>query len=100
MLSRKVDWSVLAHCDFFAAEKFVEMSSRKAMKCVEPMREASFNRKLENDSIWCKAYRAICNSYKNLEPYFVIRHDSFGGYRPLYIGELLFNDRLLSEENL
>ena len=49
MLSRKVDWSVLAQCDSFAVEKFVETSNRKAMRCVETMREASFNRKLENN---------------------------------------------------
>ena len=87
MLSRKVDWSVLAQCDSFAVEKFVETSNRKAMRCVEPMREASFNRKIENDSIWREAYRTICNSYRNLEPDFVIRHDNFGGYRLLYVGK-------------
>ena len=87
MLSRKVDWSVLAQCDSFAVEKFVETSNRKAMRCVEPMREASFKRKLETDSIWCEAYRTSCNSYKNLEPDFVIRHNNFGGYRLLYVGK-------------
>ena len=83
MLSRKVDWSVLAQCDSFAVQRYVESTDRRAMRCVEPMRDAQFARKLEKDPLWRDAYNTICCAYEKLKPDFSICYDNYGGYRLL-----------------
>ncbi|XP_075264000.1 uncharacterized protein LOC142355849 [Convolutriloba macropyga] len=86
MLPRDTDWYTLAQCDFFAVEKFVQTADRIAMRTIEPIREAIFRRKTENDQKWINTYKEVCESYKKLEPNFAIRHDNYGGYRMLYTG--------------
>ena len=87
MLSKKVNWSVLAQCDFFAVERFVQSSGREAMRTVKPLRASKFDRKLAKEPIWNETYQAICKAYSDLHPDFSIVPDKFGGYRLLYIGE-------------
>ena len=49
MLPKKFEWSVLAQCDYFAAEKFVQTSDRPAMTPIQPLRECIFLRKIKSD---------------------------------------------------
>ena len=87
MLSRKVDWSILAQCDFYAVLNLVQTDDRVAMRTVEPLKEPIFYRKLEKCSYWKDAYRTVCSAYENLRPDFIICHDDYGGYRLLYNGK-------------
>ena len=87
MLSKKIDWSVLAQCDYYAVERLVQTVDRPAMKTVQPMREAIFERKLAHNSHWQEAYNVLCKSYQDLSPTFSIEHDNFGGYRLMFRGE-------------
>ena len=86
MLPKDTDWYTLAQCDFFAVEKFVQTADRIAMRTIEPIREAIFRRKNENNQKWINTYKEVCKSYEKLEPNFAIRHDNYGGYRMLYTG--------------
>ena len=99
MLSRKVDWSLLAQCDSFAVKNFVETSDRKAMTCVEPMRESLLLRKLENDAIWRDVYETVSRAYKNLAPHFLICHDQYGGYRLTYTGKTVVQPPFVFRRN-
>ena len=90
MLSKKVNWSVLAQCDFFAVERFVQSSGREAMRTVNPLRASIFDRKLFKKPIWNETYQAICKAYSasiSLHPEFSIVPHKFGRYRLLYTGE-------------
>ena len=99
MLSRKVDWSLLAQCDSFAVKNFVETSDRKAMTCVEPKRESLLLRKLENDAIWRDVYKTVSSAYKNLSPHFLICHDQCGGYRLTYTGKTVVQPPFVFRRN-
>ena len=87
MLSKKIEWSVLAQCDLYVVERLVETSDRPAMKTVEPMREPIFERKVAKEEMWKEAFTVLCKAYKDLNPLFNIEHDSYGGYRLLYRGK-------------
>ena len=64
MLPKDTDWYTLAQCDFFAVENFVQTADRIAMRTIEPIREAIFRRKTENDQKWINTYKEVCESYK------------------------------------
>ena len=51
MLSKEVDWSILAKCDFYAVEKYVQTPDRLAMRAVEPMQEAMFRKFEEREKM-------------------------------------------------
>ena len=87
MFLKDVDWSIMAQCDFYAVEKFVQTSDRPAMQTVAPMKEGIFQRKLFREEKWKNTYETICSAYESLQPQFRIEHDSFGGYRLLYTGK-------------
>ena len=80
MLRKDVDWSIMAQCDAFAVERMVQTPDRVAMRCVEPMNETIFERKISKDEKWKDAYNSICAAYQNLIPQFSVCHDNFGGY--------------------
>ena len=88
MLPKNTDWSILAHCDFFAVANLVQTNDRPAMQTFsnQPMRHSSFQRKIERESTWRDTFEVFCKAYKNLSPDFEIKHDSFGGYRLVYTG--------------
>ena len=52
MVPKNTDWSILAQCDFFAVERFVQSVDRPAMRTIEPINEGVFERKLRTDSHW------------------------------------------------
>ena len=81
MIPKKIEWSILAQCDFFAVQRIVETPNRPAMKALEPMQESIFEKKLKKDLKWKQTYEAVSLSYKSLPPVFQICHDNFGGYR-------------------
>ena len=87
MLSKEVDWSILATCDFYAVEKYVQTPDRLAMRAVKPMQETMFRKKLAKEKKWKEAFRTICEAYGNLAPTFCVWHDNFGGYRLVYTGK-------------
>ena len=87
MLRKDVDWSIMAQCDSFAVERMVQTPDRVAMRAVEPISEAIFERKINKDEKWKNAYNALCTAYQNLIPLFSIRHDKFGGYCLCYAGK-------------
>ena len=87
MLPKDVDWSVLAQCDIFAVEKYVQTPDRIAMRTVKPMRKTIFQNKLATEEKWRAAYQTVCDVYERLPPNFLICHDSFGGYRLVYKGK-------------
>ena len=87
MLNKDIDWSILAQCDFFSVEKYVQTTERPAMRTVKPMLETIFRKKLETNEKWRNAYEAVCAAYKNLNPLFSICYDNYGGYRLLYTGK-------------
>ena len=99
MLSKKVDWSMLAQCDSFAVEKLIETPDRKAMSSVEPMRAPLFARKIERDVVWKNTYVTICDAYNNLKPDFSICHDKYGGYRLLYSGKSVIQPPFVFRRN-
>ena len=86
MIPKKIEWSILAQCDFFAVQRIVETPNRPAMKALEPMQESIFEKKLKKDLKWKQTYEAVSLSYKSLPPDFQICHDNFGGYRLIYSG--------------
>ena len=51
MLPKDVDWYIAAQCDFFAVEKMVQTPDRVAMRTVEPLREAVFQKKTERQEV-------------------------------------------------
>ena len=65
----------------------VQTPDRVAMRAVEPISKAIFERKISKDEKWKNAYNALCTAYQNLIPLFSIRHDKFGGYCLCYSGE-------------
>ena len=73
MLSRRIDWSILAQCDLYAVDRLVKFEGREAIRTVTPMRETLFDRKISKDSVWKEAYEAVCKAYKNLQPNFEIK---------------------------
>ena len=79
MLPKKLEWSVLAQCDYFAVEKFVQTTDRPAMTPIQPLRESIFLRKIKSDLKWKETFETLCQSYKDLAPTFAIEHDNFGG---------------------
>ena len=87
MLSRKIDWSILAQCDYFVVKRFVESDDREAMRTVTPLRDTIFDRKVAREPLWAEAYESVRKAYCNLEPDFKIAFDSFGGYRLIYKGK-------------
>ena len=87
MSSKKIEWSVLAQCDFFAVQKYVQTSDREAMKVVEPIQKLNFESKLQKNSLWKDAYALVCSAYEELTPQFSITHDNYGGYRLVYTGK-------------
>ena len=87
MLPKKLEWSVLAQCDYFAVEKFVQTPDRPAMTPIQPLRECIFLRKIKSDLKWKETFEILCQSYKDLAPTFAIEHDNFGGYRLVYRGK-------------
>ena len=87
MLPKKLEWSVLAQCDYFAVEKFVQTPDRPAMTPIQPLRECIFLRKIKSDLKWKETLEIMCQSYKDLAPTFAIEHDNFGGYRIVYRGK-------------
>ena len=87
MLHKDIDWSILAQCDFFAVEKYVQTAERPAMRTVKPMLETIFEKKLETNENWRNAYETVCAAYRNLNPLFSICYDNYGGYRLLYTGK-------------
>ena len=86
MITKNVDWSVLAQCDLYAVQTFVETADRPAMKTIVSMMESLFQRKLVRESQWKDTYNCLCSAYQNLRPNFEISHDNFGGYRLVYKG--------------
>ena len=48
MLPKKLEWSVLAQCDYFAVEKFVQTPDRPAMTPIQPLRECILLRKIKS----------------------------------------------------
>ena len=87
MSHKKLDWAILAQCDYYAVQKYVETSNRPAMKVLEPLRKVQFERNLINGNKWQEAYTLVCNAYQALKPNFEINHDQFGGYRLIYKGQ-------------
>ena len=99
MLPKDVDWSILAQCDYYAVEKFVQTPDRPAMRTVQPMIESIFRKKLERDPKWQETYKVVCDAYQTLGPSFVIRHDSLGGYRLLYAGKEVIRQSVVLKKN-
>ena len=56
------------------------------MRTIEPMREATFKRKLKEHR-WKKAYEIVCAAYQKLHPTFSIAQDNYGDYRLLDTGK-------------
>ena len=96
MIPKKIEWSILAQCDFFAVQRLVKTPNRPAMKALEPMQESIFEKKLKKDLKWKQTYEAVSLSYKRLPPDFHICHDTFGGYRLIYSGtKVLYSSSVL-----
>ena len=68
MIPKRVDWSVLAQCNFFAVEKFVQTTDRPAMRTVAPLSEANLLRKLKRDKKWKETFEIVFSAYKSLHP--------------------------------
>ena len=99
MISKKVSWSVLAQCDYFAVRSLVETEERPAMKTVAPLRETVFRNKILKDHIWRETYEKVCSAYQQLAPQFSISYDNFGGYRLLYKGKKPVNATTVLKKN-
>ena len=87
MLSKKINWSILAQCDYYAVERFVVTEGRQAMRTIQPINENVFDRKIVKEQFWKNAYEVVSDAYKQLPPAFSIVPDSFGGYRLVYKGK-------------
>ena len=90
MVPKNTDWSILAHCDFFAVERFVQSVDRPAMRTIEPINEGVFERKLRTDSHWREVFDVISRAYAKLKPDFKIQFANFGGYCLVYKGKNTF----------
>ena len=99
MLHKDIDWSILAQCDYFAVEKYVQTAERPAMRTVKPMLETIYKKKLETNENWRNAYETVCAAYRNLNPLFSICYDNYGGYRLLYTGKSAVSAQTVFKRN-
>ena len=99
MLPKRIEWSILAQCDYCSVEKYVRTPDRPARATIEPMRESIFLRKISRDILWKETYQVLCQSYQNLQPLFSIVHDKYGGYRLLYNGKSVVSPPYVFKRN-
>ena len=57
MLPKKIEWSILALCDYFSVENYVKTPDKQAMATIEPMRESIFLKKISRDILWKETYQ-------------------------------------------
>ena len=86
MLPKKIDWPILAQCDLYAVKEHVERGFRIAEELVRPLSKRVFEQRIKDAEDWKETYRVVSESYRNLDPEFVIENDRYGGYRLVYKG--------------
>ena len=87
MLSKKVDWPILAQCNLFAVKRYVETKFRSDEELVRPLSERIFNKRISTENVWKDTYEKLCHAYGSLEPDFHIAYDNYDGYRLMYCGQ-------------
>ena len=86
MLPMKIDWPILAQCDLYAVKEHVEKGFRIAEELVRPLSKRVFDQRIKDAEDWKEIYRVVSESYRNLDPEFVIKNVRYGGYRLVYSG--------------
>ena len=99
MLPKKLDWPILAQCDLYAVKKHVERGFRIAEELVRPFSERVFEQRNKDAEDWKETYRVVSESYRNLDPEFVIENDRYGGYRLVYKGTIFCQQSRFSVAN-
>ena len=84
MLPKKIDPPILAQCDLYAVKENVEKGFRIAEELVRPLSKTVFEQRIKDAEDWKENNRVVCESYRNLDPEFVIENDRYGGYRLVY----------------
>ena len=87
MLSKKVDWPILAQCDLFAVKRYVETEFRSAEELVRPLSERIFNKRISTENARKDTFEKLCHAYGSLETDFHIAYDKYEGYRLMYCGK-------------
>ena len=80
-------WAMLAQCDGQLVKQMVEYDSREARTVLRLHFERNFGSQLRDNQDLARCYEKLKESYPRLDNY-LIRHNNFGGYRLLYVGDL------------
>ena len=93
MLPKDVDWRALSHCDGQAVRAVIEYGGRDAMTVLRLKPNGAFLKQCEKDQLLSTCFAICLVSYKSLSGVYGIRHDDFGGYRMIYVGQVRIRAR-------